>query len=398
MGKRYRAIVIDGKRILVRIIIFSIITVIFILIAALIYLSDKNIFISKEEFAINTVSEYLTLTESEAKENKNIISECIKYITGIDIYDLRSVYMSEIPIIKAANESYILKLANSENSTKSENSVDKDSNSAEKTIIPENMKPIKSIDSSQKTALGKNSSSKILLKNETSYSINVNDMLNSKLNIDFMQNPLVLIVHTHATESYSKDGETCYDPSVSDRNQDINENVVSVGDVMERVLKENGIGVLHDKTLHDYPSYNGSYANSLKSVENYKQQYPSIQIVLDIHRDAIIYDDGTKVKVAKDIDGKTAAQMMLVVGTNDGGLEHPFWRENLKFAVQLQNFIEKKYSGLMRGINLRKERFNGHTTNGSIIVEVGTSGNTLSESKYSAELFAKSLAEMVYST
>ncbi len=398
MGKRYRAIVIDGKRVFVRIIIFSIISVIFILIAALIYLSDKSIFISKEEFAINTVSEYLTLTESEAKENKNIISECIKYITGIDIYDLRSVYMSEIPIIKAANESYILKLANSENSTKSENSVDKDSNSAEKTIIPENMKPIKSIDSSQKTALGKNSSSKILLKNETSYSINVNDMLNSKLNIDFMQNPLVLIVHTHATESYSKDGETYYDPSVSDRNQDINENVVSVGDVMERVLKENGIGVLHDKTLHDYPSYNGSYANSLKSVENYKQQYPSIQIVLDIHRDAIIYDDGTKVKVTKDIDGKTAAQMMLVVGTNDGGLEHPFWRENLKFAVQLQNFIEKKYSGLMRGINLRKERFNGHTTNGSIIVEVGTSGNTLSESKYSAELFAKSLAEMVHST
>lgn len=398
MGKRYRAIVIDGKRVFVRIIIFSIISVIFILIAALIYLSDKSIFISKEEFAINTVSEYLTLTESEAKENKNIISECIKYITGIDIYDLRSVYMSEIPIIKAANESYILKLANSENSTKSENSVDKDSNSAEKTIIPENMKPIKSIDSSQKTALGKNSSSKILLKNETSYSINVNDMLNSKLNIDFMQNPLVLIVHTHATESYSKDGETYYDPSVSDRNQDINENVVSVGDVIEKVLKENGIGVLHDKTLHDYPSYNGSYANSLKSVENYKQQYPSIQIVLDIHRDAIIYDDGTKVKVTKDIDGKTAAQMMLVVGTNDGGLEHPFWRENLKFAVQLQNFIEKKYSGLMRGINLRKERFNGHTTNGSIIVEVGTSGNTLSESKYSAELFAKSLAEMVHST
>ena len=143
------------------------------------------------------------------------------------------------------------------------------------------------------------------------------------------------------------------------------------------------------------PSFNGSYADALSSTEKYLEEYPSIQVVFDIHRDSIVYDDGTKAKVVTEIDGKNAAQLMFVVGTNEKGLYHPEWRENLKFAVQLQDKIDSKYPNLMRYVNLRQERFNGHTTKGSVIIEVGTSGNSLSEAKLGITCAVECIADFL---
>ena len=123
--------------------------------------------------------------------------------------------------------------------------------------------------------------------------------------------------------------------------------------------------------------------------------YPELSVVLDLHRDAFIYDDGSKAKFVTEIDGEKTAQLMLVVGTNGGGLDHPNWRENMKLALKLQNRICEKYPTLMRGVNLRKERFNGHTTPGSMIIEVGSSGNTLSEAIRGAELAAAEIADFL---
>ena len=131
----------------------------------------------------------------------------------------------------------------------------------------------------------------------------------------------------------------------------------------------------------------------MKTAQAYLKKYPGIKMIIDVHRDAIVYGDGTKAKVLTEIDEKKAAQLMFVIGTNAGGLEHPLWEKNLCTAVKLQAAIEQKYPGLMRGINLRKERFNEHLTTGSMILEVGTSGNTLSESLYSAQLAAKVIAD-----
>jgi stage II sporulation protein P len=133
----------------------------------------------------------------------------------------------------------------------------------------------------------------------------------------------------------------------------------------------------------------------LKTVESYKAQYPSICIVLDLHRDAYVYENGSKAKFVTDIDGQKTAQLMLVVGTNGGGLDHSDWRENMKLALKLQNTILQKYPTLMRGVNLRKERFNGHTTHGSMIIEVGSSGNTLAEAKRGATLGAEEIARFL---
>ena len=164
---------------------------------------------------------------------------------------------------------------------------------------------------------------------------------------------------------------------------------------MKEIFEKNDIKTIHDTTLHDHPNFNGSYANSLRTAEGYVAKYPSIKIVFDIHRDAYVYDDGSKAKFVTKIDGKDVAQLMFVVGTDAGGLTHPNWRENMKLALKLQSFISGKYPSLMRGVNLRKERFNGHVTNGSLIIEVGSSGNTLEEALAGAELAAERISEFL---
>lgn len=255
--------------------------------------------------------------------------------------------------------------------------------------------PIQAIDSSQKSVIGTDKN-KILIKNETSYQVNTQELLAESLSFDMNgAGPKVLIVHTHGSESYTSENTDFYIQGTGDRNTDTEFNVVHVGDEMTKVFEAAGVEVIHDRTMHDQPSYNGSYASSLAAIQKYVEEYPSIQVVLDIHRDAIVYGDGTKAKVVTEINGKETAQLMFVVGTNAGGLTHDNWRENLKFAVKLQNAINKKYPSLMRGINLRRERFNGHMTRGSLIIEVGTSGNTLEEAVRGATLAAGVIADFL---
>ncbi len=255
-------------------------------------------------------------------------------------------------------------------------------------IPTENQAPIKDVTLSQKS---ENS-----IGNETSYSIDVKSMLSSKPDINMKGAlPKILIIHTHATESYSPKDAKIYDITYGDRSDDKTKNVVAVGTKMAEVFKENGIEVIHDTTLHDKPSFNGSYAHSLSSAEEYIKKYPSIEIVLDIHRDSIVYGDKTKARPITQINGKNAAQLMFVVGTDEKGLYHPDWRENLKCALHFQAAITKDYPNLMRHINLRQERFNGHLTKASMIIEAGSSGNSLEEAVYAASLAAESIAKFL---
>lgn len=207
----------------------------------------------------------------------------------------------------------------------------------------------------------------------------------------------ILIVHTHGTESYTPSEKYAYTPSDTDRTQDKNFNVIAVGNEIEKTLRDNGHTVYHDETLNDYPSYNGSYNRSSEIVANYIKKHPSIKIVLDIHRDAIEAKDGSKVKPISEIDGKDAASIMFVVGSNQSGLKHDNWQDNLAFAYLLQKHTESLYKGLCKPINMRNERFNQHLAPGAIIVEVGTNGNTLDEALLGANYFAKSLSSFIKS-
>lgn len=210
------------------------------------------------------------------------------------------------------------------------------------------------------------------------------------------EGPQVLVIHTHTTESFTDAGKTKYSASDSDRSTDASRNVTAVGDVFCSVLEEKGIKTIHDTTVHDYPSFNGAYTRSMSTVKNNLQKYPSIKVVLDLHRDGIVRADGTKIKVAAEVCGEKSAQCMFVVGTN-AKLTHDNWQENMRLACKLQDYANKNYPGLMRPIIMRKERFNQQVSKGALIIEIGSNGNTLDEAKTGAKYMAATLAEVLIS-
>lgn len=246
------------------------------------------------------------------------------------------------------------------------------------------------------SAAGYDYSDGVYIKNETSYDIDVGSILGSKPDLELKKDgPVILIVHTHASEAYYPDGEDVYTPTDTERTDDKNYNVVRVGDEMASVFEARGYGVLHIRDIFDYPSYNGSYTRTLEAIEKVLNENPSIQIVLDIHRDAIVSASGVNFRTVTEIEGRKAAQILIVVGTDEGGLRHKNWRSNLTLAVHMQKHISDEYPMLMRPINLRPERFNQNATSGSLIVEVGTSSNTLREALYAAGLFASSACDFL---
>lgn len=206
--------------------------------------------------------------------------------------------------------------------------------------------------------------------------------------------PQVLIIHTHATESYTMPAGSEYEASDTFRTTDTRCNMVRIGDEMEQVLTAAGIGVVHDRSLYDYPSYSGSYDRSLKAIEGYLEKYPTISFVLDVHRDAVQDANGNQFKLLCGED-KNAAQLEFVIGSNGGGLSHDLWRENLKLACAVQETLHADYPTLMRPITVRNSRYNQFKTTGSLLVEVGTAGNSLEEAVNAARLFAAGFAKTI---
>ena len=236
----------------------------------------------------------------------------------------------------------------------------------------------------------------VYYKNATEYAVDIPALLAQKTNIAISaKKPAVLIVHTHGTEAYTPDSANWYPPTDTDRTTDPNYNVVRVGAEIDRVLKEKGIMTVHKTVLNDSPSYNGAYNRTLDVISQAMKENPSIKFVIDVHRDAMITSSGTKYKTVAQINGRQAAQLMLVAGTDAGGLTHESWRENLAFMCKVQDKMNTLYPGIMRPIDLRAARFNQHVTTGSMLLEVGTSGNSLDEALYSAGLFADALGDML---
>lgn len=398
--KKYKAVIIDGRRIAMRLAAAAVCALAVGLIVFGIKMSGKGLKFEFEKAAENIIGESVPVVAA-ADGNRGIfdgkvfgvLKKGMAFVLTFDPYDMRTAIFGEIPLIKVTGSGYLAAYANGDAAAVyNPQSADTGGGEPQAEQPPEGQYPIKEVDSSQAKALS-GSRAKIFIRNDTDYSVDIDSMLADKLTFDMKgSGPKVLILHTHATESYTPEGAAAYDAAKSDRSQNLSENIVRVGEEMKNIFEQNGIETIHDTTLHDYPNFNGSYGNSLKTAEMYKAKYPSIRVVLDIHRDSFVYDDGTKAKFVTNIDGKKAAQLMLVVGTNAGGLEHPDWRENMKFALKLQTRITDKYPTLMRGVNLRKERFNGHTTHGSLIIEVGSSGNTLNEALVGAGCAASEIA------
>ncbi len=212
-----------------------------------------------------------------------------------------------------------------------------------------------------------------------SYRPNLPQLISQRLTWDLSGDaPTVLIVHTHATESYA--GTDGY------RSENVQQNMISIGAEVERILEAAGISVIHDTRLHDYPSYVNSYSNSRKAVQEYLAQYPSIQLVLDLHRDAS-GDPGSELITSATVGGQKSAQLMMVIGTD----RNDHWEENLSLALKLTAALEQYNPGICRPISLRSQRFNMDLSPGSLLVEVGAAGNSHEESIIAANALAQSI-------
>ena len=235
----------------------------------------------------------------------------------------------------------------------------------------------------------------VYYKNQTDYPIDMPALLAQESPVTLgTEGVQVLIMHTHGTEAYTPSPAHSYTASGEYRTTDSNANVLRVGQAICDALNARGISTLHSTTLNDYPAYNGSYNRALKDIQSYIRQHPSIHLVIDVHRDAIVSGD-TYYKTAAEVDGQQTAQLMFVTGTDGGGLSHPNWRDNLAFQAGLHDILNSRYPGLMRPMSIRPSRYNQHIRRGSMLLEVGSCGNTLEEALAAAELFANTLADVL---
>lgn len=234
------------------------------------------------------------------------------------------------------------------------------------------------------------------VRNTTSYTPDLEALLGAELPFSLEDNHTVqvLIYHTHTCESYLDEDSGVYYESFYPRSTDPSQGVIAVGDAIVEMLKARGIGAVHDTTLHDYPSYEGSYGRSWQTISDYREKYPGIKVTIDIHRDSMTSDDGTKYKPTFTYQGKKAAQIMIMTGYDEGG-DFPFWDENLIFAVRLQQRCEDMYPGMTRPLNFGEFTYNMNFNNGSLLIEVGTDANTVEEAARSGEFLGNALSSVL---
>ena len=229
------------------------------------------------------------------------------------------------------------------------------------------------------------------------YEADPESLLQMPLNWDLTQGgPKVLILHSHGSESYTKTED--YTETSRYRTLNTQYNMVSVGDRLAQLLEDGGVEVIHDRSLHDYPSYTDAYTQSRKSIKKYLEQYPEICLVLDLHRDALQDKKGNQIGYTVELSGGEGAKVMLVVGTDASGLKHPDWQKNLSLAVKLHAQMEKLAPGLCRPISFRSQRFNQDLSTGALIVEVGAAGNTRQEALNSIEVVAQTILSLAHGT
>lgn len=239
---------------------------------------------------------------------------------------------------------------------------------------------------------------RVRVKNVNKTGIDIEKRLKEKIDLSVTKDkPSVLIFHTHTTETYQILDRGFYETGFLTRSKDAGVNMVRVGDAICEEIEKAGYKVIHDREIHD-SSYNGAYAHSRKSIEKILKENPSIQVVLDIHRDAIQTTNGTKIKPTATIQGKKAAQIMIISGCQEEGnavTNLPDWSYNLTFAVHLQDKLEEIYSGITRPIYFSPRSYNMNVTHCSLLVEVGSDSNTLQEAVYTGKCIGVALSEIL---
>ena len=284
----------------------------------------------------------------------------------------------------------------SQNENNQDNKKENKEENSDQSFSPQGL-PVITLDMSEKQ-----SKTNLACKNESKYSFDINNVISKEYPIKATKQastnsnePVVLIIHTHGTECYLPDGESTYTEDTLTRTTDLQKNIVSVGKVLAEELNNRGVSTLHCEQMFDSESYSESYSLSEKAIVEYLKKYPSIKYIFDVHRDSIIRSNGEKIKPTTTINGEQHAQAMFVVGTDSKGANHPNWMSNLTVASAFQYALVSKYETLMRPVNVRSASFNAEHSIGSVLIEIGTCGNTLTEAKNTAKLLGQTIAEVI---
>ena len=351
-------------------------------------------------YTIKLSNKYLNRIELSSREALLFIGEEISMMGNIEEFDLSKVYPEQI-LSKELGFSEIPK--KEEEYVEVDDSTDIAEENTEVVPVSNNQEQ----DSNQDiniSDIAENQSTEIIpssykqtynyevegvkIKNESKYDLNTLNLSSSNSKVTSKD---IILFHTHTCESYTKTDNNQYESSGNYRTTDLSHSVAHVGDVLESYLKNMGFNVLHDKTYHDYPAYNGSYGRSLKTVSALKQKNKNVEIIIDLHRDAM--SDETYAPKVK-IGDEYAAQIMFVIGTDGNGLEHNNWRKNLEFAIKVQKIGNDMYPGLFKPIIVRNARYNQHLSGAATIIEFGATGNTLEECEVSAKYLSKVLEKV----
>lgn len=224
--------------------------------------------------------------------------------------------------------------------------------------------------------------------------LNAERLLNKDTTIDrSAEGPQILIYHTHSQEGF-----------VDSVPGDLNTTIVGVGDYLTEVLeKEYGYEVIHNREVFDMVNgmedRNKAFTLAGKSIGQVLAEHPSIQVVIDLHRDGV--KEGTH--LVTDINGKPTAQFMFFNGlsfSKKNGeityLPNPYIEDNLAMTLKMQLKAAQYYPGVTRKIYLKTYRYNLHLSPKAMLVECGAQTNTLQEAKNAMEPLA-SVLHMVLS-
>lgn len=367
---RFKTLVINGE-----VLKKSVKPILCICVCMIIYKTADIFGDSRQQIAISD-SFYKTVIDTEMHTGEGVLPDGIlKKVLGFDIHNAKSIIGEYSGIF-------------------SEDMASKIPPPSEPPLPQEPEK--KEEETEEKPLEERHSVGEMKISNKTNINVDAEKLAQEPLSfsIDDGEEAQILILHTHTTEGFTDSSSNKYLADDADRSLDENKNITAVGKAMKEVFEENNIVVVHDTTVHDYPSFNGAYTRAMATIRANLENNPSVKIVLDVHRDGIVKDDGTRVKVACDIDGEKCAQCMFVVGSN-AVLTHDNWMENMKLACKIQQKANEMYPGLMRPIILREERFNQQASLGSLIIEIGSNGNTLDEAVRGGRKMAQAICELL---
>ena len=344
-----------------------------------------------------TVFFVFLLTIFHLKNEKSIDDIFVDNITDVpyENTDSKENVDSSMPVIKPGDS---IITEESDMSDKNDAFTLQELYSFDYSLVPDGENAIIPIDLSMYT------SGAAYISNQTGLTCNLEGLLKRELLKDDCQlinstdSPKVLIIHTHATEAYCDEGQISYSNEAAEiaRNLDCDENVVSLGLVMADILNECGISTIHCDVMHDSIQNKDSYFRSANTIKKYLEKYPSIELVIDIHRDSIINTNGEMLRPVALVDSAPAAQVMCIVGSDWLGGECERWQDNLSLALKLREYLNGKYTNLCRPPQLRGTSYNQEFTSYSLNIEIGASGNSLKEARKSCEIVAYAIAEILF--